>query len=113
MSRLDLILILVGAISVWIIAWCVCIRWAIKSVTARMEIQRRLLEHAQRMPPKSVKREATIMLRDALRGTSSYRYTKDHQADVHRCRAERREAAKIEAGEPKSTAGTSINYGPH
>ena len=105
MSRLDLILILVGAISVWIIAWCVCIRWAIKSVTARMEIQRRLLEHAQRMPPKSVKREATIMLRDALRGTSSYRYTKDHQADVHRCRAERREAAKIEAGLPVASSG--------
>jgi len=44
--------------------------------------------------------------------TCTYRYTKDHQADVHRRRAERREAAKIEEGLPADAKGVAVGTGP-
>lgn len=105
----------VGALTVasGLAIWWLFKRCMVHRANAHARVQRRLLEHSERMvkeqhiepQPNSWKPYRSPDL-EALR-QRAFRYTQDHQAEVHRRRAEAEDRAKIEAGIPIGTSGVT------
>jgi len=107
-----LAVVLVG-LSIW---WLLLLR-AVRQEIAQALAQQRLFEHSSRLTEQQnqLRREVledAEIIRKQPSIAIAHHYTKDHQADVHRRRAERREAAKIEEGLPADAKGVAVGTGP-